>query len=63
MGNELVRITSPKHPGAIFFKRKGTKDDFICKFYPGKDTEAKIFTSAMDRYVAVRLGVIEKVSR
>ena len=35
------RITSPKHPGAVFYKRRGTRDDFVCKFYPGHEADAE----------------------
>ncbi len=41
-----VRITSGKHPGAVFFKRAGSHDDFICKFYPGHDAEASLVRAA-----------------
>lgn len=45
---KLQRVTSPKHPGAIFFKVYGTKDDFLCKFYPGKEAEAEVFQEAYE---------------
>lgn len=44
----LEKITSKKHPGAIFFKVAGTKKDFICKFYPGKSEEAEAFREAIE---------------
>jgi hypothetical protein len=37
----VQRVTSKKHPGAIFFKEHGTKKNFICKFYPGQETAAE----------------------
>ena len=40
---QIVRIKSDKHPGAIFFKYKDTKNDFICKFYPDHEEEARLF--------------------
>ena len=40
---KLQKITSKKHPGAIFFKEEGTKDNFICKFYPGQEFWAGVF--------------------
>jgi hypothetical protein len=40
---KLNVIRSPKHPGAVFLKVAGTKDDFIAKFYPGKEAEAMAF--------------------
>ena len=36
----LQIIQSPKHPGAVFLKVHGSKDDFVAKFYPGKEKEA-----------------------
>lgn len=30
---ELKFVYSPKHPGDVFIKVKGTKDEFLCKFY------------------------------
>ncbi len=35
----LVKIRSQKHPGAIFLKIDGTKDDFLCKIYPSDEAE------------------------
>jgi len=32
---DLQLIQSPKHPGDIFVKVRGTKNTFICKFYGG----------------------------
>jgi hypothetical protein len=54
---KLQRITSPKHPGAIFFKEWGTKDNFIAKFYPGKEREAELFQHSMNHEEAVRVSV------
>lgn len=41
LSSEYIQtIKSPKHPGAIFLKMKGTKNNvFICKLYPGKHQE------------------------
>lgn len=39
----VQRILSPKHPGDIFFKIVGSKDDFVCKFYAGHEQNAKDF--------------------
>lgn len=36
-------IRSPKHPGAVFVKVKGTEDEFICKFYKGYSMLAQMF--------------------
>lgn len=36
---ELKLIRSPKYPGDIFVKIKGTHRKFICKFYGGSGTE------------------------
>lgn len=37
MAKELKFIFSPKHPGDVFIKVKGTKDEFLCKFYGFRD--------------------------
>lgn len=52
---KLSKITSKKHPNAIFFKTAGTKDDFICKFYPGHEEEAEIFRQAIEKIEPVSL--------
>lgn len=36
---DLIKIRSKKHPGSIFLKVKGTKEDFICKVYAGEKSE------------------------
>lgn len=38
---DLVKIRSNKHPGDIFLKVDGTKDDFICKVYAGEKSEVR----------------------
>jgi hypothetical protein len=43
---DVERITSHKHPGAVFFKKAGTKDDFVCKFYPGHEAEAAAYEAS-----------------
>lgn len=39
------RIVSRKHPGAVFFKEKGSTDNFICKVYPEHEKEANLIES------------------
>ncbi len=41
-----TRITSRKHPGAVFFKEKGTRSNFICKVYPDHDDDAQLYEAA-----------------
>ena len=36
---ELEKITSKKHPGAIFLRYKGQRNKFLGKIYPQKDAE------------------------
>ncbi len=58
----LVRITSPKHPGAIFFLRRRPRengnrnDDFVCKFYSGHDADAALFAE-----LPFLLGALESI--
>jgi len=33
---DLKLIYSPKHPGSVFVKVRGTKNTFVCKFYGGR---------------------------
>ena len=46
-------ITSRKHPGAVFLKAKG-RDNFVCKFYEGKEKEARMMFRAPDAYQVLR---------
>lgn len=41
-----TRITSRKHPGAVFFKEKGTRSNFICKVYPDHEGDAQLYEAA-----------------
>lgn len=55
----LVRITSPKHPGAIFFKVRGSEDNFIAKFYPGHEDAARLFEQSWIGMEAVQQASLE----
>jgi len=48
---KVQRVISPKHPGDIFFKVFDSKDDFICKFYVGHETEANEYEQLMNSIV------------
>ena len=34
---ELQKISSAKHPGAIFLRHFNKRDSFVCKVYPAKN--------------------------
>ena len=50
--NRIQRIVSKKHPGAVFFKVRGTSDTFICKVYPGNEWEARVIKDALEQAYA-----------
>lgn len=45
---KLQRVMSPKHPGAIFFKIRGT-NEFVCKFYPNQEKLANEFYNLINK--------------
>lgn len=42
-----LRIGSPRHPGATFFKRARSANDFICKVYTRHDVDANLIEGAL----------------
>ena len=52
-----VKIQSEKHPGAVFVKERGTKDNFICKVYPGHEAEANAILALPEIIMAARSAV------
>lgn len=42
-----IQIRSKKHKGAVFIRQRNSKDNFICKFYPGQERFAQAFQDAL----------------
>lgn len=49
-----VRRISRKHPGAVFLKRRGTRDDFVCKVYAGHDDVVDLIRLAPAMYLMLK---------
>jgi len=60
MSKVVTKITSPKHPGAVFVKYcHGHKDaQFLCKFYPTYEGMAHCYIDALNNQGSIHAGLI-----
>ena len=45
----IEQVRSKKHPGSVFFKVKGTQDNFILKLYPEHANKANDIEQALEQ--------------